>query len=89
MKENNRPIKRYKAGAISVSVFRNGKTINGKAVDFLSFQMQRAYKDRNGDWKNTSSLRVNDLPKAELLMKKAYEDVVMKDGNSTSDEGVV
>lgn len=85
MKENKLPIKRYRAGAISVTVFQNGREINGKDFEFCSFQLQRRYKDKDGAWNNTSSMRLNDLPKAELLLRKAFEDAVVKNGNDTSD----
>ena len=66
-------------------MFQNSREINGKVFEFRNFQLQRTYKDRDGAWQNSSSLRLNDLPKAELLLKKAFEDVVMKNGNATSD----
>jgi len=89
MEKNNKPIRRYKAGGISLSVFKNDRKVNGQDVEFHSFQLQRAYKDRDGQWQNTSSMGINDLPKAELLLNKAYEDAVLKDGNAISDEVVV
>ena len=61
-----------------MSVWQNAGTNKaGEAVSFRTISLQRGYKDKNGEWKNTSSLRVNDLPKAALLMEKAYEHIVL------------
>ena len=84
MEQDNKPARRYRAGGISLSVFINSAKVNGHEVEFHGFQLQRAYKDRDGQWQNTSSMRANDLPKAELLLKKAYEDVVLQNGNVAS-----
>jgi hypothetical protein len=79
MSENNRPVKKVRAGAISASVFKN--TGNGKngAVEFNTVVLQRSYKDKDGKWQNTGSLRINDLPKAALVLNKVYEHFVCKD----------
>lgn len=79
MSGNNRPVKKFRAGAMSVSIFKNdGTRKNGEAVEFDTVQLQRAYKDKNDEWQNTSTLRVNDLPRAALLLGKAYEHLVLK-----------
>ena len=36
-------------------------------------------KDKNDEWQHTNSLRVNDLPKAALVLNKAYEYLVLRD----------
>lgn len=83
MGENNTPIKKFRAGAISASIFKNnGKRKNGEDVEFNTIQLQRAYKDKNDEWQNTSTLRVNDLPRAALLLGKAYEHLVLKNVNT-------
>jgi hypothetical protein len=35
--------------------------------------------DKNGEWQSTNTLRINDLPKASLVLQKAYEYIVMKE----------
>lgn len=76
------PEKKFRAGAISVSVWQNaGTSKTGEPTSYRTISLQRGYKDKNGEWKNTTSLRVNDLPKAALLMKKAYEHIVLSPGD--------
>ena len=74
----NIPEKKFSTGAISATVWRNEtKNQKGSDIDFQTISLQRTYKDKTGAWKNTSTLRVNDLPKAKLVLEKAYEYIVM------------
>ena len=72
------PQKKFTTGSVSATVWQNtAQTPNGTA-EFQTVQLQRTYKDKNGEWKNTSGLRTNDLPKAALVLQKAYEYIVLK-----------
>ncbi len=65
------PEKKFKAGAVTATIWRN-ETAKGA---YASVQLERHYKD--GDtWKSTGSLRLNDLPKAALVISKSYEYLV-------------
>lgn len=80
--EGNKPEKRFRAGAISATVWKNAGQKDGKLVEFRTVSLQRVYKDKEGVWKNTTSLRVSDLPKASLVLNKAYEYLVISENNS-------
>lgn len=73
----NLPEKRISAGAIQATVWKNEKKVNGADAEFQTISLQRSYKDKDGKWQHTTSLRVNDLPKAALVMQKAYEYIVL------------
>ncbi|MAF99298.1 MAG: hypothetical protein CMH61_01680 [Nanoarchaeota archaeon] len=74
----NQPEKKFRAGAVSATIWRNaGQNQQGEAVEYRTISLDRVYKDRDGNWKNTSSLRVNDLPKATIALQKAYEYLVI------------
>ena len=78
----NTPEKRFSTGVIIATVWNNtGKGKDGENTSYRTASLQRRYKDKNGVWQNANSLRVNDLPKASLVLQKAYEYAVMKDGN--------
>jgi hypothetical protein len=81
----NLPEKKFSTGAVSAVVWKNTATSKktGTPVDFRTIQLDRRYKDKDGIWKSTSSLRVNDLPKAALVLNKAYEYLVMKEQNAS------
>jgi len=81
------PEKKFSAGAVVATVWQNqGKTKDGQAVGYKTVSLQRRYKDRDGTWKNASSFRITDLPKAALVLQKAYEFSVLreKEGNGSA-----
>jgi len=76
----NIPEKKFSTGGLNATVWQNqGKNKEGLDVSYRTVTFQRRYKDANGEWKSTSTLRINDLPKASLILEKAYEYLVMKE----------
>ena len=76
----NMPEKKFSTGGLTATVWENqGKNKEGLDVSYRTVSFQRRYMDKNGDWQSTTSLRVNDLPKASLVLEKAFEYIVMKD----------
>lgn len=74
------PEKRFRFGAVSASVFANEiDTKDGKAK-VSNVSLQRTYRDKNGNFQNSSSFRANDIPKAILALSKAYEYLVAGEG---------
>jgi len=74
----NLPEKKFSAGAISATVWKNaGKSKQGEPVEYRTITLQRSFK-KDGAWQNANSLRLNDLPKAALLLNKAFEWLVLK-----------
>jgi len=60
---------------------RGSQVINiGKVV------LEVRYKDKNGEWKSASSMSANEIPKAMLVLQKAYEYLLSnKDGETQAD----
>lgn len=76
----NVPEKKFSTGGLSATVWENqGKNKEGLDVSYRTVSFQRRYMDKNGEWQSTSTLRVNDLPRASLVLQKAYEYLVMKE----------
>ena len=71
------PIKKFSAGAVSAAVWENPST-NGEG-SFQTVTLQKAYKDKQGDWKHSASFKASDLPKAMLVLNKAYEFVSLNE----------
>lgn len=68
------PVQKYQSGAIVASVWKNkGK----EGSEFLSVSLQKRYKDEKGVWQNSSSYKPGDIPKAMLVLQKAYEYVAL------------
>lgn len=78
--KGNIPERKFRAGAISVTVWKNkGKSEQGDEVEYSTVSIDRNYKDKEGVWQSTNSLRVNDLPRAAIALQKAYEHLVLKE----------
>jgi hypothetical protein len=78
------PEMKISAGAVSVTVWHNEtKRNDGKISEYSTISIQRSYKDAEGNWKNTNSLRLNDVPKARAALNKAYEYLVFKEQGAT------
>ena len=84
-KTGNKPEKKFSTGAISATVWKNNGTSkkDGSQVEFRTITLQRRYADKDGTWKSTNSLRLNDLPKAALVLNKAYEYLVLKEQDAS------
>ena len=86
--EKNLPEKKFRAGVISATIWQNeGHRKDGTTASFNTISFERGYKDKEGNWKSTSSLRISDIPKAVVVLSKAYEYLVMKQYASDSVSG--
>ncbi len=76
----NIPEKKFSTGSLVATVWENqGKSKTGEEISFRTVSFQRRYVDKKGEWQSTNTLRINDLPKASLVLQKAYEYLVMKE----------
>ena len=85
LETRNTPEKKFSTGAISATVWLNaGKDKNGQPVPYRTVTLQRRYKDPKGTWQSANSLRVNDLPRASLVLQKAFEYLVIRETENQS-----
>ncbi|MCX8158499.1 MAG: hypothetical protein N3D73_02415 [Candidatus Diapherotrites archaeon] len=70
------PVRKFRVGSISVAIWQNDSKDGNK---FYSVTLDRRYKDKDGSWKSSNNLGINDLPKAILALQKAYEFVLFKE----------
>ena len=78
------PEKKIRAGAIAATIWKNQMQKGTETVEYFSVAFERNYKAKDGTWKSTNSLRVADIPKAILVLNKAYEFLVLKEHSSES-----
>lgn len=70
----NQPVKTFRSGGISASVWRNDVVQNGQTVVNHSVTLQKRYRDRRtGEWRDSGTFFMSDLPRVQLVMRKAYE----------------
>ena len=63
----------FKHGRCSAAVFSKEVTRGEKTFHVRSVSFQKRYLDKNGEWQTSSYLDVNDLPKAALVLSKAFD----------------
>jgi hypothetical protein len=73
-----RPEKSFKCGGCEAAVFENEILKGGKTIAIKKVAFQKRYKNANGEWESTHSLDINEIPKAILVLNKAYEYLVVR-----------
>ncbi len=82
-----RPEKKFRAGPVSATIWANEtKNEKGEVVSYRTISFNRSYMDKDGNWKTTDSLRVGDIPKALLVLSKAYEYLTLNDDSIDEDD---
>lgn len=85
--DKNTPEKRFRASPVTATIWTNEvATKDGEVAMFRTVSLERSYKDKEGRWQNTHSLRATDLPKAILVLQKAYEHISLKEGEDPIEE---
>ena len=82
--EKNQPVKKFRAGAVSATIWENKQQKDGTEFVVSSIAIERSYTDKSGAWQSTNSLRTADLPKAALVLTKAYEYLVLGEKNEAT-----
>lgn len=73
MVEKNKPVHTERLGAIKATVWQNEVKGPSGAFKVYSIDLARSYKDKDGAWQSTGSMRQGDLPKAIRVMQKAQD----------------
>ncbi len=81
----DKPKKSFRAGPIQASVFVNVRKVEGKNTEIPSVNFQKRYLDA-GEWKSTTSLNLADLPRAVLVLWKAYDYILSLKSEVVADE---
>ena len=63
----------FRHGGCNASVFCNEYQRGEETFSVRTVSFQRRYRDKKGEWQTSNSLNVNDVPKAVLVLNKAYE----------------
>lgn len=73
---DNKPIKKFKAKNLSLSMWEN-KVENGNSM--FNFSFQKSYKDAQDNWQHTQNLQLQDLPLLQSLLNRAYTQEIVKE----------
>ena len=76
-----RPEMEFKVGAVRAAIWTNPRhNASGQVFNSHKVLLERTYKDGYGNFKTTSGLDINDIPKAILALKKAYNFLLTGQG---------
>ena len=76
--DNKGPEKKFRAGGIAATIWKNDRQrATGETFSYHTVSLERRYKDQAGNWKSASSMRLQDLPKAALVLQEAYRYLVL------------
>lgn len=75
--KGNAPEKKIRSGAISATIWSNEQETPTGRVTYRTVSFERSYKDKEGKWQSTNKLRSMDIPRAVLVLNKAYEYVAL------------
>ena len=70
-----KPIAKFSSGLLQATVWENKK----EDREFKTVIFQKRYQDKEGDWKDSTSLNATDLPRAMVVLGRAYEFLVLKE----------
>ena len=70
------PYKTIRAGKISIALWQNEETRDGRSFTQHSARIQKRYRDKKtGDWQTTEYLYRQDLADLIICAQKAFETV--------------
>jgi len=85
--DKNTPERKFRASPITATIWTNeAKGKDGAINLFRTITLERTYKDKQDAWQTTNSLRVADLPKAVLVLNKAFEYISIKEEGDIIEE---
>lgn len=59
--KNTKPVKRFRSGDCSASIWENIHEKNGRSIALYSIRFQRRYQDDSGKWNHTESFNAGSL----------------------------
>ena len=68
-----KPVATFRYGSVSAAVFTNPVSKGGKTFDVHAVSVRRSFRNAQGGWEATHSLRRVDLLPAALALQKCYE----------------
>ena len=85
-KTGNPPEVTFRDRDLAVKIWRNTTEKNGEEIEYRTATFERTYKDKDDKLQSTKNLRIQDMPRAALLLQKAYEQQRIKETTNGTEE---
>ena len=72
----NRPIRKWRVGAVEAAVWENKKEIQGGEISYKTVTLSRSYKKKSEDlWRSEiiNNLRRGDIEKLQAILKQVQD----------------
>ena len=73
------PLKSFRAGNVQASVWENRYEKDGETRVRYSVRIQKRYQKDENEWEKTEYYFPEDLPKLELVTRKAFAFITLKE----------
>jgi|GEM_PF-1721006 len=74
-----KPLKEFASASIRAVIWENEREKKGQKFITHTVRVERTYKDQNDEWQSTNGFRQSDLPNVELVVRKAFEFLTMRE----------
>jgi hypothetical protein len=75
----NLPIESFRVGNVSLAIFENESTTDGRTQKYYRATVDKRYRDnKSGEWKSTSSFSVDELLRLRYLIDQAMAVMISK-----------
>jgi hypothetical protein len=75
--DKSKPIKEFRAGNITASIWRNEVQKDGQTILRYSIRVQKRFRKDDGSYENTEYYFPEDLPRLQVCVQKAFEYTVL------------
>ena len=75
--QTNKPVKTFRAGGVEASVWENESQQGDRKTILQSVSIWKQYRDKEGNWKESSTFFPKDMPHLILVAQKAFEFVAL------------
>ena len=83
----NRPLARFRAGAVHAAVWENHIHNHGTPAIMLKASVERRFKDTNGQWRSSTGFSRSELPLAMHCLKQAFAFMIEHDNTRAAEGG--
>ena len=81
-----KPLKEFSSGSVRAAIWENNRDDGTDAFITHTVRVERRYKDQDGEWQGTNGFRKNDLASVELVVRKAFEFLTMRERDPQDEE---
>ena len=82
----SKPLKEFASSSVRATIWENEREKDGQKFTTHTIRVERTYKDQDDNWQATNGFRQSDLPNVELVVRKAFEFLTMRERQPREEE---